>query len=887
MPLFPLHSKLAEAIFDHERANVQRCLARMSDEPLSSSAKELMPELVYPFIVRFASQMKAAEVYELIRLVQQAHSRVSPLETHAGRQLCLAYWESSAVLPDFATSYGLYCVGRSTQEQVDNLLLLAASDDRYFAIVKHMARVHPLVLQDLIDQALLDVCNDQAYACMQEVIKNIDKDKTGYQLTAATHEGAQLRGNVRTLKLALLLSKESVKARSNVTLSMFVDQPRTGDRVKEEARIVLRVLGAMLTKPASDEQTLTAKQVNALLVQAAAMTSPGDNNDEISDELVAFLWFYHPDAATRDMAFPGDHDDHVRVTAYAFGLRHSLLEWVRKSCTHHDMGDLMALWLRMQRVCDAQGRALPILQEILYVLEDEFYPEVKREEDRARFQGMVGRVGGKFRHTCLVMPLDKTPFWHVGHNELEDFRSQTNLPTEADIVIVGAGLTGASAAYHLTKLLREQQPRTPLRIVVLEGDSRPAAQASGRNGGNFQLLQEAYIGTYDGLEEERCEWLRILHPDMAESEIRALATQQAACMLDFTVKNWETFVQLVREESIDCDYSPAGWLRIPSTKEEETAMIRDVEWVGAARGPKEELWTPRQVRERTGLPASYRSRFIAENGNYHPYKFVTGVLQVALKRDVELYTNVRVVEAIQNKNGAGVRLSIRDEKTGDVQELCVRKSVIFATNAFTSQVFPQLPELYCVPSQILNMEHVADRLNGITATEAGGDLYFNIPQSRSYDVVPAVGGKGAPRRRGMLHYGLDSMSHYPPHEIETSRELFDEMVGGVEKRWPGAHGQPPSRMWVGPMCLTPDRTPMIGFLDASRPTKQARVPRTEFPRTVVIAAGYQGYGGSFCAAAGLVAASMALTGEEHPSTPVAIFSPNRFLVNAHPTPLQM
>ena len=58
------------------------------------------------------------------------------------------------------------------------------------------------------------------------------------------------------------------------------------------------------------------------------------------------------------------------------------------------------------------------------------------------------------------------------------------------MVVIGAGLTGVAAAYRLKD--------TGLRVVLLDqGD--PAGEASGRNGGNFELLPENSVGIYEGI----------------------------------------------------------------------------------------------------------------------------------------------------------------------------------------------------------------------------------------------------------------------------------------------------------------------------------------------------------------------------------------------------
>ena len=63
------------------------------------------------------------------------------------------------------------------------------------------------------------------------------------------------------------------------------------------------------------------------------------------------------------------------------------------------------------------------------------------------------------------------------------------------------------------------------------------------------------------------------------------------------------------------------------------------------------------------------------------------------------------------------------------------------------------------------------------------------------------------------------------------------------------------------MAFTPDGLPAIGFV---RPG-------------IILAAGYNGYGGSYTTAAGQASAEMALTDEPPDWTPQDVFSPRRFL----------
>jgi len=78
----------------------------------------------------------------------------------------------------------------------------------------------------------------------------------------------------------------------------------------------------------------------------------------------------------------------------------------------------------------------------------------------------------------LPHPQPTRSFWLID-NPLSNHRTTVSLPGCADIVILGAGITGASVAYHLTKLDTEGK-------TILCLDARAAAGgASGRCGGNM------------------------------------------------------------------------------------------------------------------------------------------------------------------------------------------------------------------------------------------------------------------------------------------------------------------------------------------------------------------------------------------------------------------
>ena len=94
-----------------------------------------------------------------------------------------------------------------------------------------------------------------------------------------------------------------------------------------------------------------------------------------------------------------------------------------------------------------------------------------------------------------------------------------------------------------------------------------------------------------------------------------------------------------------------------------------------------------------------------------------------------------------------------------------------------------------------------------------------------------------------------------------SIQVHRRLLALRDRYFPELAGRAPSAEWVGPLAFTPDQLPAIGFL---RPG-------------VIIAAGFNGYGGSYTTAAGLAAVEMARTGAVPEWVPADTFSPRRLM----------
>jgi len=134
-----------------------------------------------------------------------------------------------------------------------------------------------------------------------------------------------------------------------------------------------------------------------------------------------------------------------------------------------------------------------------------------------------------------------------------------------DLLIIGAGLTGAAAAYHL---------RNSGRSVVLLDRGDPAGEASGRNGGNFELLPENSVGIYEGLAPGRLAFMKRRYPRVPEEVLRAVSERQASLVLGLALRNRDILKETILSERIACDFLPGvGCISRPTKeKSREFAM---------------------------------------------------------------------------------------------------------------------------------------------------------------------------------------------------------------------------------------------------------------------------------------------------------------------------
>ena len=253
---------------------------------------------------------------------------------------------------------------------------------------------------------------------------------------------------------------------------------------------------------------------------------------------------------------------------------------------------------------------------------------------RQLFEELLGRVGVAST-LGISLPISGQPFWFRAGHPLANYQSAPTWPPSVDVLIIGAGLTGASTAYHLGPAVGDRS----LHVAVVDrGD--PATEASGRNGGSFELLPENSVGLY-GVWRAR---------DFSFSCASTLLCRSKSFAPKANGRrrwSWEwPFATAINfSRSSMTNRSIAIFLRAArSTSPTPTARNRECARKSCSppsTASASSSRSRRKIFEEFDIRTDFVGRFIPDDGTYHPFKYVCGVISAALKSGVELYTRVR------------------------------------------------------------------------------------------------------------------------------------------------------------------------------------------------------------------------------------------------------
>ncbi|WRT70480.1 uncharacterized protein IL334_007478 [Kwoniella shivajii] len=387
-----------------------------------------------------------------------------------------------------------------------------------------------------------------------------------------------------------------------------------------------------------------------------------------------------------------------------------------------------------------------------------------------------------------------------GPTSLYLHNSEADLPTTADVVIIGGGMMGSALSYNLT---RPGAYGDGKKIVCVEAKD-VASGASGRNGG--------HVGpsTYYGWN---------LHQQPYPLGLGCSA-EEATRIMQNERDNLDLVESIVKKEDLDVDFWRGELIETHHSAEETEESKRQYEaWLQARKdyGFTSDHDT-RFVDERT--EATELSRFkgvtsihIRPAGSVHSHKLATALMQCAIDStaaDFSFYSWTPVSGFPEEV--AGGDWLVKTSK-GNIQA----KKVILCTNAHTPNFFPKDDPLHTHIQP--KRSHCA--LITPPPTYSGAQALKNTYNMSDdhYLVQTPMGGI-------VIGGGLPGLVRDDKFKAEDSFGQIDDSEAGIDPAYkehynnylkdnfigwgPEGYGEGLTRIWVGILSTVKDGVPLVG-----------------------------------------------------------------------------
>ena len=257
------------------------------------------------------------------------------------------------------------------------------------------------------------------------------------------------------------------------------------------------------------------------------------------------------------------------------------------------------------------------------------------------------------------------PYWWEAAPRQES--TDTELPERADVVIVGSGYAGLSAARAVLKGGRS--------ALVLEAET-PGLGASSRNGGA--------VGST--LRISFSKMLETMGKETAHAYYRGVRAAR------------QHLAELIEDEKIDCHFARVGRFIGAHVPQDYETLARDLETQREHLGINADMVPKAEQHQYIGSDHYHGGRVLHDDGNLHPGLLHQGLLDRVIALGGTVVGRTRVTRVERNGEGFTVRIGDRSVAAGDV---------VMATNGYTDGVSNWLRRrLIPLQSQIIGTEQL-------------------------------------------------------------------------------------------------------------------------------------------------------------------------------------
>jgi len=341
-----------------------------------------------------------------------------------------------------------------------------------------------------------------------------------------------------------------------------------------------------------------------------------------------------------------------------------------------------------------------------------------------------------------------SPYWW---EDQPKYIESSGLPKNTDVVIVGAGFTGLSAAITLAK--------SGVSVVVFDSEELGFG-ASTRNGG--------MLGSGHKVSPQEAEKKYGL-------EIAGKIHKEANASLAFTT-------DLIKENNIDCDLKICGRLRTSWLPQDHLSMSENLKKLKAIDDFNSRMIDSSKMFESVKTDLYFGGQYYEDHGSVQPRKFHYGLHQMALNAGAKVFGRMPVKQ-VNPKSGdkqAGFKVSVDNKSIS-----C--KDVLIATNGYTRLSLSTYlaRRILPVPSFIVTTDEIgADRVNSLIP---GGHCIVETRKRYCYYRPTPCGKRIMIGTRAAMH----SMSAEKalPLLRKTLSEIFPELDGvKISHCWTGFTG---------------------------------------------------------------------------------------------------